>query len=64
MLNSVKKCNFNIEVNNVYLDSGGSMMKGWELMVLALSAFPPQKDFENFLEIFLRQNAPSGSKER
>eukprot|EP01083_Nonionella_stella_P277198 942360_1 len=42
----------------------GSIKKGWELMVLALSAFPPQKDFENYLEMFLRQKAPSGEKKR
>jgi hypothetical protein len=32
-----------------------STAKGWKLMALALTTFPPGSDFENFLEVFLRK---------
>eukprot|EP01083_Nonionella_stella_P139035 423279_1 len=38
--------------------SPGSAQKGWDLMILALNAFQPGKDFENYLEYFLKQFAP------
>ena len=38
-----------------------SAQRGWELIVLCLSTFPPSSDFENYLEMYLRScgNPPS-----
>ena len=36
--------------------SESSKRRGWNLMALALSSFPPSDDLENFLEVFLREN--------
>ena len=33
-----------------------SKRRGWNLMALALSSFPPSDELENFLELFLREN--------
>jgi hypothetical protein len=33
-----------------------SVARGWNLMALCLSTFPPSDEFENFLELFLRTN--------
>ena len=33
-----------------------SVSRGWNLMALCLSTFPPSDEFENFLELFLRTN--------
>jgi hypothetical protein len=33
--------------------------KGWELMGLALDAFPPSESFENYLEAWLRSSTQS-----
>lgn len=34
--------------------SNDSVQRGWELMVLCLSTFPPPSDFENYCEMYLR----------
>jgi len=34
-----------------------SVSRGWQLMAICLEAFPPKSEFENYLEIFLRDNA-------
>ena len=36
--------------------SPASQRRGWNLMALALSSFPPSDELENFLEMFLREN--------
>lgn len=36
-----------------------SSNKGWDLMKLCLHTFPPDDDFENFLEVWLRAQAPA-----
>ena len=36
--------------------SSASIRRGWNLMALALSSFPPSDELENFLEMFLRKN--------
>eukprot|EP01100_Stratorugosa_tubuloviscum_P007534 TRINITY_DN3124_c0_g1_i1.p1 TRINITY_DN3124_c0_g1~~TRINITY_DN3124_c0_g1_i1.p1 ORF type:complete len:1462 (-),score=863.00 TRINITY_DN3124_c0_g1_i1:229-4614(-) len=35
--------------------SSDSIAKGWKLIELAIECFPPSREFENFLEIYLRQ---------
>lgn len=39
-----------------------STRKGWQLLGLCLTTFPPGADFENFLEVFLRKNAQPANK--
>jgi len=41
-----------------------SERKGWWLMSICLESFPPPPEFENFLEIFLRDKAPADQRER
>lgn len=36
--------------------SSSSVNKGWELMCVILTAFPPSKNFEHYLKSFLRQH--------
>lgn len=38
--------------------SQDSVSKGWWLMAICLETFPPPPEFENYLEIFLRNKAP------
>jgi hypothetical protein len=38
--------------------SADSVSKGWELMHLCLDSFPPGEALENYLECWLRSNAP------
>jgi hypothetical protein len=35
-----------------------SVTKGWNLMLICLHTFPPNGPFENFLEMYIRSNAP------
>lgn len=35
---------------------------GWDLMALCLLFFPPSAEFSNYLEFYLRKNAPSGKQ--
>jgi len=35
-----------------------SVKKGWDLMKLCLATFPPDDDFENYLECWIREQAP------
>eukprot|EP00466_Bigelowiella_natans_P006255 jgi/Bigna1/140911/aug1.59_g15619 len=35
-----------------------SINKGWDLMMLCVSTFPPPPVIENFVELFIRENAP------
>eukprot|EP00479_Gromia_sphaerica_P001184 TRINITY_DN1134_c0_g1_i3.p1 TRINITY_DN1134_c0_g1~~TRINITY_DN1134_c0_g1_i3.p1 ORF type:complete len:239 (-),score=43.03 TRINITY_DN1134_c0_g1_i3:308-1024(-) len=37
--------------------NGQSSQKGWDLMILCLNCFPPDHDFENYLEVFLKNNS-------
>jgi len=39
-----------------------STARGWELMTLCLSAFPPPSDVENFVEMYLRSQSNPPSK--
>jgi len=39
-----------------------SQDKGWELMALMLSSFPPPDSFENFLAYFIREHGPFDKK--
>jgi myosin-7 len=36
-----------------------SVSKGWKLMEMCLKCFPPSREFENFLEIYIRQQGES-----
>ena len=39
-----------------------SKAKGWEIVVLLLATFPPPESLENFVAMFLRENAPAGQE--
>eukprot|EP00466_Bigelowiella_natans_P015699 jgi/Bigna1/127316/aug1.4_g2024 len=40
-----------------------SVRKGWQLLLVCVSSFPPTPSVENFLEVFIRQRAPKDQKE-
>jgi len=42
--------------------SPDSIAKGWKIMALCLTTFPPGADFENFLEVYLRKYATPAPK--
>lgn len=39
--------------------NGASETKGWEMLALMLSCFPPPEIFENFVAMFIRKNVPN-----
>lgn len=41
---------------------GACVNKLWDLMAMCLCYFPPNVDFENYLEVFLRQKAQPRDK--
>jgi len=43
------------------VDYSESSRKGWQLMAVCLDTFPP-KEFENYLEMYLRTHAPDKNR--
>ncbi|GAB5366355.1 hypothetical protein AAMO2058_001136700 [Amorphochlora amoebiformis] len=41
-----------------------SQNRGWDLLMLCVSVFPPPSMVENYIEVFIRQNAPKMRKEK
>lgn len=39
-----------------------SVAKGWQLLCVCLETFPPRSEFENYLEMFLREQAQPRDK--